>query len=150
MKQASWKQQKQQILKDLNDHMDFLLIGSVVTYKHKCCKSCRCNQGKGHPGHYLSANINGKTKNLYLNKEAVDQARLMTQSYSEVKTLLKQLSEVNYRLLREKNRVPVAVKLANNPVSKSGQVSSSNRTHRPMIIKRQSKSNSMTLKENHQ
>ena len=106
MKQASWKQQKQQILKDLNDHMDFLLIGSVVTYKHKCCKSCRCNQGKGHPGHYLSANINGKTKNLYLNKEAVDQARLMTQSYSEVKTLLKQLSEVNYRLLREKKPGP--------------------------------------------
>ena len=63
-------------------------------------------RAKARIGHYLSANINGKTKNLYLNKEAVDQARLMTQSYSEVKTLLKQLSEVNYQLLREKKPGP--------------------------------------------
>ena len=106
MNQDKWNQQKQQILKELNDPMDFLLTRSVGTYNHKCCKSCRCNQGKGHPGPYLSANINGKTKNLYLNKEAVGQARLMTQSYSEVKPLLKQLSEVNYQLLREKKPGP--------------------------------------------
>jgi hypothetical protein len=103
MKQDNWKKRKQQILKQLNKCMDFLLIGSVVTYHHKCCKTCRCNKGKGHLGHYLSANINGKTKNLYLNKEVVDQARLMAQSYSEVKQLLKELSEVNYQILREKN-----------------------------------------------
>ena len=100
MKQNDWQKQKQHIFKELDERMDFL-IGSVVTYQHKCCKTCRCNKGKGHLGHYLSANINGKTKNLYLNKEAVDQARLMTQSYSEVKRLLKKLSEVNYQLLRE-------------------------------------------------
>jgi len=105
MKQDNWQKQKQQILKELDERMDFL-IGSVVTYQHKCCKTCRCNKGKGHLGHYLSANINGKTKNLYLNKEAVDQARLMTQSYSEVKRLLKKLSEVNYQLLREKRPGP--------------------------------------------
>lgn len=106
MKQDYWQKQKQQILKELDKRMDFLLIGSVVTYNHKCCKSCRCNKGKGHVGHYLSANINGKTKNLYLNKEVVDEARLMAQSYSEVKRLLKKLSEVNYQLLREKNPGP--------------------------------------------
>jgi len=105
MKQDNWQQQKQQILKELNERMDFL-IGSVVAYHHKCCKTCRCNKGKGHLGHYLSANINGKTKNLYLNKEAVDQARLMTQSYPEVKRMLKKLSEVNYQLLREKSPGP--------------------------------------------
>ena len=103
MKQDNWKKQKQQILKELDERMDVLLIGSVVTYHHKCCKTCRCNKGKGHLGHYLSANVNGKTKNLYLNKEVVDQARLMAESYSEVKQLLKKLSEVNYQLLREKN-----------------------------------------------
>jgi len=101
MKQDNWQKQKQHILKELDEHMDFL-IGSVTTYQHKCCKTCRCNKGKGHLGHHLSANINGRTKNLYLNKYAVDQARLMTQSYSKVKRLLKELSEVNYQLLREK------------------------------------------------
>jgi hypothetical protein len=106
MKQDNWKKRKQQVLKQLDKCMDFLLIGSVVTYHHKCCKTCRCNKGKGHLGHYLSANVNGKTKNLYLNKEVVDQAKLMAQSYSEVKRLLKELSEVNYQLLREKNPGP--------------------------------------------
>jgi len=106
MKQDNWKKRKQQILKELNERMDVLLIGSVVTYHHKCSKTCRCNKGKGHLGHYLSANVNGKTKNLYLNKEVVDQARLMAQSYSEVKRVLKELSEVNYQLLREKNPGP--------------------------------------------
>jgi len=106
MKQDNWQKRKQQILKELAERMDVLLIGSVVTYHRKCCKSCRCNKGKGHPGYYLSANINGKTKNLYLNKEVVDQAGLMAQSYSEVKRLLKELSEANYQLLREKNPGP--------------------------------------------
>jgi len=106
MKQDNWQQRKQQILKELDERMDVLLIGSVVTYHHKCSKTCRCNKGKGHLGHYLSANVNGKTKNLYLNKEVVDQARLMAQSYSEVKRVLKELSEVNYQLLREKNPGP--------------------------------------------
>ena len=106
MNQDNLQKRKQQILKELDERLDFLLIGTVVTYHHKCCKSCRCNKGKGHLGHYLSANINGKTKNLYLNKEAVEQARLMTQSYSEVKRVLKKLSEVNYQLLREKSPGP--------------------------------------------
>ena len=106
MNQDNWKQNKDEILKKLNELMDSLLIGTIVTYHHKCCKTCECNKGKGHLGHYLSANVKGKTKNLYLNKEAVDQARLMTQTYPEVKTLLKKLSEVNYRLLREKKPGP--------------------------------------------
>ena len=136
MKQDNWKKQKQQILKELDEHMDVLLIGSVVTYHHKCCKTCRCNKGKGHLGHYLSANINGKTKNLYLNKEAVDQARLMAQSYSEVKQLLKKLSEVNYQLLREKKPGPrrrqagqqPRIELLSSPVIKSDRLSNDHQT----------------------
>jgi len=136
MKQDNWKKQKQQILKELDEHMDVLLIGSVVTYHHKCCKTCRCNKGKGHLGHYLSANINGKTKNLYLNKEAVDQARLMAQSYSEVKQLLKKLSEVNYQLLREKKPGPrrrqagqqSRIELLSSPVIKSDRLSNDHQT----------------------
>jgi len=136
MKQENWKKQKQQILKELDERMDVLLIGSVVTYHHKCCKTCRCNKGKGHLGHYLSANINGKTKNLYLNKEVVDQARLMAQSYSEVKQLLKKLSEVNYQLLREKKPGPrhrqagqqSRIELLSSPVIKSDRLSDDHQT----------------------
>ena len=136
MKQDNWKKRKQQILKELDERMDVLLIGSVVTYHHKCCKTCRCNKGKGHLGHYLSANINGKTKNFYLNKEAVDQARLMTQSYSEVKRTLKKLSEVNYQLLREKSPGPrrrqarrqSRTEMPSSPVSKSDGSSDDHQT----------------------
>ena len=136
MKQDNWQKRKQQILKELDERMDFLLIGSVVTYHHKCCKTCRCNKGKGHLGHYLSANINGKTKNLYLNKEVVDQARLMAHSYSEVKRLLKKLSEVNYQLLREKSPGPrrrqadqqSRIKMPSSPVIKSDRSSDDHQT----------------------
>ena len=98
---TNWQEQKRLIRNELEKRMDFL-IGSVNTYHHKCSKTCRCNKGKGHLGHHLSVNIDGKTKNFYLNKEAVDEARLMVGAFAEVKQLLKELSMVNYHLLREK------------------------------------------------
>lgn len=99
MDTSEWKKHKQQLIKQLNKQMDFL-IGSVVTPRHKCGKACQCNQGQGHIGYYLSVNKAGRTKNLYLSKQAVPRAREMSQSYGEVKQLLKEISEANYHLLR--------------------------------------------------
>ena len=110
MNSQEWKKQKQTLIKQLNKQMNFL-IGSVVAPRHKCGKTCQCNQGKGHIGFYLSVNKDGRTKNLYLNKQAVARARSMSQAYGEVKRLLKEISEVNYYLLREEfpspRRIPV-------------------------------------------
>ena len=104
MDTSHWQRQKEILVKDLQNHMNFL-IGSVVTNQHKCSKACRCNEGKGHTRFYLSMNREGKTRNLYLNRQAVVEARTMAgESYAQVKRLLKQISDVNYQLLRE--RIP--------------------------------------------
>ena len=100
MPQIDWKKRKQILVKQLQKNMNFL-IGSVVVYQHKCSKTCQCNKGKGHAGFYLSVNKDGKTKNLYLTKKAVAQSRLMTASHSQIKEILKEISHVNYHLLRE-------------------------------------------------
>lgn len=104
MNTAHWQRQKDILVKELQNHMNFL-IGSVVSNQHKCGKACRCNEGKGHTRFYLSMNREGRTRNLYLNRQAVVEARTMAgESYIQVKGLLKQISDVNYQLLRE--RIP--------------------------------------------
>ena len=102
MSTVYWQRQKEILVKELQNHMNFL-IGSVVTNQHKCGKAYRCNGGKGHTRFYLSMNREGKTRNFYLNRQAVDEARTMSgESYAQVKRLLKQISDVNYQLLRER------------------------------------------------
>ena len=96
---AEREKRKETLAKRLNEHPDFL-IGSVVEYRLKCGKNCRCNDGTGHPKFFLSFKKDGKTRNLYLPKETVAAAREMTRSYARLKKLLKAMSQVNYQLLR--------------------------------------------------
>lgn len=100
MTPSPWQEQKQLLLQQLQEKMNFL-VGSVVAYRHKCGPRCHCNQGQGHIGFYLSVNQEGKTRNLYLHKNAVEEARSRVAAYGEVKRLLKQISRINYRLLQE-------------------------------------------------
>ena len=93
------QKRKKALAARLREHLDFL-IGSVVTYHLKCSKHCQCNQGKGHRGFYLSTKRAGKSRNLYLPKHVVRQARQRTRAYARLKQILKDLSDVNYELLR--------------------------------------------------
>ena len=97
---AEREKRKKALAKQLHEHPDFL-VGSVVEYRLKCGKNCRCNDGTGHPKFYLSFKKDGKTRNLYLPKVAVAQAQEMTRSYARLKQLLKAISEANYHLLRQ-------------------------------------------------
>ncbi len=96
---AALRKRHQALQARLQDHLDFL-IGSVVTYRLKCSKHCHCNQGKGHVGFYLSTKQAGKTRNLYLPKDLVKEARRRSRAYDKLKRILKDLSQVNYELLR--------------------------------------------------
>jgi len=101
--EATLHKRKKALTSRLQEHLD-LLIGSVVTYQLKCSKHCQCNQGKGHKGFYLSIKQDGKTRNLWLPKDRVKQARRMSRSYARLKQILKDLSQVNYELLRAAGR----------------------------------------------
>lgn len=100
---ATLQKRKKALIGRLQEHLDFL-IGSVVTYQLKCSKHCQCNRGKGHKGFYLSTKQDGKTRNLWLPKHVVKEARRMSRSYARLKQILRDLSQVNYELLRAAGR----------------------------------------------
>lgn len=97
MRQATLNKRKKTLVSRLN--MEFL-IGSVVTCRLKCSSRCECNKGQRHRKSYLSTREDGKTRNLYLPNDLVGQAAEMTRAYARLKRILKELSQLNYELLR--------------------------------------------------
>ena len=84
----------------LNENLD-MLIGSVIVNYLKCGKNCVCNKGKKHKKYYLSTKEGGKTNNLYLPPDAVKEAGKMSRRYKKVKTILQEISRLNYEALKE-------------------------------------------------
>ncbi len=85
-------QQKQERLKcEVGQSLDFL-IGSVTS------------QGvRG--GHSLTTKIDSKTRSKYIRKTMVGEVRKMTIRHAHLKGLLKELSEVNWELLKLENEL---------------------------------------------
>lgn len=67
-------------------------------------KNCRCRKGQKHTAFYLSTHRTGKTINRHISKSKLAEAREMTENYKKLKELLHQLSEVNYELLKLKDK----------------------------------------------
>lgn len=89
-------------IRRLNENLD-MLIGSVIVRYLKCGKNCVCNKGKKHKKYYLSTKEGGKTNNLYLPPAAVKEAEGMSRRYKKVKTILQEISRLNYEALKERN-----------------------------------------------
>jgi len=89
-------------IKRVNENLD-ILIGSVIVNYLKCGKNCTCNNGKKHKKHYLSSKEGGKTKTRYLPPGAVEEAREMSRRYKKLKSILLELSQLNYEELKERH-----------------------------------------------
>jgi len=99
------KKRQQQLKTKIKQLLD-LLIGSVVGYQMKCGKkNCKCVQGERHICFYLSYKKQGKTVNNYVPKHLVDEARSMTDNHKQLKQVLAELSEVNFELLRQRDKL---------------------------------------------
>lgn len=83
---------KQERLKcEIAQNLDFL-IGSVTS------------QGvRG--GHSLTTKENSKTRTKYIRKAMVNEVRKMIHRHADLKTLLKELAEVNWELLKLENEL---------------------------------------------
>ncbi len=92
---------KREKIRRLNENLD-ILIGSVIVNYLKCGKDCTCNKGKKHKKYYLSTKEGGKTNNLYLPPDAVKEAEEMSRRYRKVKTILQEISRINYEALKER------------------------------------------------
>ena len=93
---------KREKIRRLNENLD-ILIGSVIVNYLKCGKDCTCNKGKKHKKYYLSTKEGGKTNNLYLPPDAVKEAEEMSRRYRKVKTILQEISRINYEALKERH-----------------------------------------------
>ena len=93
---------KKEKIRRLNENLD-ILIGSVIVNYLKCGKNCTCNKVKKHKKYYLSTKEGGKTNNLYLPPDAVKEAEEMSRRYKKVKTILQEISRLNYEALKERH-----------------------------------------------
>jgi len=72
--------------KGIHAHLD-LLMGSVV-------------HAPSHSGHYLTDKVDGKTVTRYIRKGLVKKAGRMTDNHRRVRRMARELSGVNWELLK--------------------------------------------------
>jgi hypothetical protein len=79
---------RKRVLGKISDNLDFL-IGSISS------------KGLKYEAYNLTTKVNGVTKTKHIPKEALPLVRKMTGRHQKLKELLKELSEVNWLLVRE-------------------------------------------------
>lgn len=80
---------RQRLTQQVNDHLDFL-IGSIST------------KGFNYPAYNLTTKIEGKTRTRHIPKDMLPLVRRLTARYRQLKSLLRQLDEVNWQLLAKR------------------------------------------------
>ncbi len=102
-KRKELEDRKQKIVASLPPFTE-MVRGSLFERRIKCGKaSCRCAQEKGHPTTYLSVSFKGgKTVQITVPKKLVSRVRKLVENYSEFRSALEQISEINRQLLRKR------------------------------------------------
>ena len=83
------ERRRQRLTQQINDHLDFL-IGSIST------------KGFKYPAYNLTAKVQGKTRTRHIPKDVLPLVRRLTARYRQLKSLLRQLDEVNWQLLAKR------------------------------------------------
>jgi len=81
-------QKRDRLVRQVQDHLDFL-AGSISS------------KGLRWEAYNLTTKIEGVTKSRHIPKNLLPVVRRMTQRYKKLKALLKELEEVNWRLIRQ-------------------------------------------------
>ena len=77
---------RNRLTQEVADHLDFL-IGSISS------------KGFKYPAYNLTTKVEGKTRTRHIPKDMLPLARRLTLRYRKLKSLLRQLDEVNWQLL---------------------------------------------------
>ncbi len=80
---------RQRLTQQVADHLDFL-IGSIST------------KGFKYPAYNLTTKVDGKTRTRHIPKDMLPLVRRLTARYRKLKSLLRQLDEVNWQLLAKR------------------------------------------------
>lgn len=78
-----------------------LIDGSLATVNRKCGKpNCKCAKGEPHKAVILCKKVKGRSHATYIPKDMQDQVRRWNNEHKRVKKLLRQLSDINERIIR--------------------------------------------------
>lgn len=83
------ERRRQRLAQQVSDHLDFL-IGSIST------------KGLKYPAYNLTTKVDGKTRTRHIPKDMLLLVRRLTARYRQLKSLLRQLDEVNWRRLAKR------------------------------------------------
>jgi hypothetical protein len=78
-----------------------VLEGSLAEIRVTCGNpNCRCARGEKHRSHILKRQVRGKTQSLYVPVDLVKEAQEWVQEYRRVRSLLREISELNRSIIR--------------------------------------------------
>jgi len=101
---AKLQRKKKQLAAELKK-IGPVMRGSIVELKMTCGnKKCKCYQDKKykHPAKYFSANINKKTKLIYLGNKRIELAKKYNENYLKLWDIINQMTEINMELFKFK------------------------------------------------
>lgn len=78
-----------------------LIQGSLARIGVTCGNpNCKCARGEKHTSHILTRKLRGKTKSLYVPVDMVEAVQQWVDEHKRVKRLLKEISELNEKIIR--------------------------------------------------
>ena len=78
-----------------------MIQGSLATIEVTCGNpNCRCAQGDKHTSHIITKKVRGKTKSVYVPVDRREEVKAWTREYRRIKQLIKEISEINEKILK--------------------------------------------------
>lgn len=97
---ATLEARRDALLKKLAEVGPFVQ-GSFCTRKITCGKpGCRCADGEKHEAYVLTNKVRGKTVTTHVPRDLVDEVQSWAKQYKRVKELMKEISDLNERIIR--------------------------------------------------
>jgi hypothetical protein len=78
-----------------------MIQGSLTRIGVTCGNpNCKCARGEKHVSHILTKKVRGKSRSLYVPVDMVETVRKWVEEHKRVKRLLKEVSELNEKIIR--------------------------------------------------
>jgi len=96
-----YKKMRDSKLKELQK-INLFINGSLVQMARVCGnKNCKCAKGKKHKSYYLTRSIAGKTKTVYVTREAEKDIKLWIKEQKRIKKIMNEISELQYVIIKK-------------------------------------------------
>lgn len=78
-----------------------VLMGSITRINVTCGNpNCKCARGEKHKSNVLTRKVGGKTKSIYVPVDMAEEAKGWTRNHRRLKKLVKEISDLNEKILR--------------------------------------------------